>query len=207
MGPPRWPRLLLVALLSVVPIPLAATPAQAAEDFTDRVRSGEDIALDGDAGIELAGSEEITYGGVISGTGTLTVGGNGKLITTADSDFQIPADRRRQTVEARGEPWWWSTIENPDPPAVTVEAGATLQYGDGEGSTGTIGHYPYDLPDFEWNALNHHVDGTLIVAVHGGRYPRGTSRDPATSCSPGPPGTGCPSPEGTPSRERSTTAP
>ncbi|WP_199043935.1 autotransporter-associated beta strand repeat-containing protein [Glycomyces salinus] len=169
-GPPLWPRLLLVALLAVAPIPLAATPAQAAEDITDRVRAGEDIELDGDARVDLAGGEEITYGGVISGTGTFTVGGDGKLITTADSDFQIPADRRRQTVEARGEPWWWSTIEDPDPPAVTVEAGATLQYGDGEGTTGTIGHYPYDLPEFDWNALNHHVDGTFIVAVHGIRY-------------------------------------
>ena len=171
-GPPPkpWTRLLLVVLLALVPVPLTAAPAQAAENITDRVRAGEDIELNGDAVVNLGSGEEITYGGTFSGSGTLTVSGQGKLILTANSDFEIPKDRQRQVVEARGEPWWWNTIENPDPPAVTVEAGATLQYGDGQGGTGVIGHYPYDLPNFEWNALNHHVDGTLIVAVHGGRY-------------------------------------
>ncbi|THV33617.1 autotransporter-associated beta strand repeat-containing protein [Glycomyces buryatensis] len=170
--PPRrpWTRILLVALLAFLPVPFAAAPAQAAQDITDRIRSGEDVVLDGDADIKLDDGEEVTYGGVISGVGTLTISGGGKLILTANSDFSIPEDRQTQTVEARGEPWWWNTIENPDPPAVTVEAGATLQYGDGQGETGVIGHYPYDLSNFEWNALNHHVDGTLIVAVHGGRY-------------------------------------
>ncbi|HEX2143329.1 MAG TPA: autotransporter-associated beta strand repeat-containing protein [Glycomyces sp.] len=173
MRPPgglAWTRLLLAAALAFLTVPFAAAPAQAAYDITGQIRAGQDIVLDGDATVHLGGGEEIVYGGRLSGVGTLTVGGEGKLILTANSDFAIPEDRRTQTVEARGEPWWWNTIENPDPPAVTVEAGATLQYGDGQGSTGVIGHYPYDLPNFEWNALNHHVDGTLIVAVHGGRY-------------------------------------
>lgn len=166
----KWTQLLLAALLAILTAPFAAAPAQAAYDITAQIRAGQDIALDGDAVVNLGSGEEITYGGRFSGVGTLTVRGAGTLILTANSDFSIPEDRQRQTVEARGEPWWWNTIENPDPPAVTVESGATLQYGDGTGTTGLIGHYPYDLSNFEWNALNHHVDGTLIVAVHGGRY-------------------------------------
>ncbi|MDN3242684.1 autotransporter-associated beta strand repeat-containing protein [Glycomyces tritici] len=165
-----WTRLLLAAALAFLTVPFTAAPAQAADDITGRLRAGEDVVLEGDAVVSLGSGEEIVYGGRISGLGTLTIKGAGKLVLTADSDFSIPEDRRRQRVEARGEPWWWNTIEDPDPPAVTVESGATLQYGDGTGTTGTLGHYPYDLPNFEWNALNHHVDGTLIVAVHGRRY-------------------------------------
>lgn len=167
---PAWPRLLLAAMLAFLTVPFAPAPAQAADDITGRLRAGEDVVLDGDAVVRLGDGEEIVYGGHFSGVGTLTVGGSGTLILTADSDFTIPEDRQTQTVEVVGEPWRWSRIENPDPPAVTVEAGATLQYGDGTGSTGLIGHYPYDTPDFAWNALNHRVDGTLIVAVHGPRY-------------------------------------
>ncbi|MFC3494685.1 autotransporter-associated beta strand repeat-containing protein [Glycomyces rhizosphaerae] len=173
LGPPggrTLARLLLAAALAFLTVPFAAAPAQAANDITGQVRAGQDVVLNGDAVVNLGGGEEIVYGGHFSGIGTLTVSGEGKLTLTANSDFDIPEDRRRQRVEARGEPWWWNTIEDPDPPAVTVESGATLQYGDGTGSTGTIGHYPYDLPNFEWNSLNHQVDGTLIVAVHGGRY-------------------------------------
>jgi autotransporter-associated beta strand protein len=174
LGPPRGPaigaRLLLAAALAFLTVPFAAAPAQAANDITGQIRAGQDVVLNGDAVVNLGDGEEITYGGHFSGVGTLTISGPGKLILTANSDFSIPEDRQTQIVEARGEPWWWNTIENPDPPAVTIEAGATLQYGDGTSTTGTLGHYPYDLPNFEWNALNHQVDGTLIVAVHGGRY-------------------------------------
>jgi autotransporter-associated beta strand protein len=170
LGGRAWTRLLLAAALAFLTVPFGAAPAQAANDITGQVRAGQDVVLDGDAVVNLGSGEEIVYGGRFTGVGTLTVSGSGKLVLTANSDFSIPADRQRQRVEARGEPWWWNTIEDPDPPAVTVESGATLQYGDGQGTTGTIGHYPYDLPNFEWNALNHHVDGTLIVAVHGGRY-------------------------------------
>jgi autotransporter-associated beta strand protein len=167
---PAWLHAALVVLLAALPVPLYASPAHAATDITGAVRQGQDVTLSGDAVVTLGQDEQVVYGGVFSGVGTLTVAGRGTLVLTANSDFTIPADRQRQRVEPRGEPWWWNTIVDPDPPAVTVESGATLQYGDGEGSTGIIGHYPYDLSNFEWNALNHHVDGTLIVAVHGDHY-------------------------------------
>jgi autotransporter-associated beta strand protein len=161
----------VVALASVT-VPLGYVPAQAATDITGQVRAGENVELAGDAVITLGDGEEILYGGVFSGVGTLTVRGSGKLVLTADSDFQIPEDRRRQRPEVLGitnHPFLW--MLDADPPAVTVEAGATLQYGDGAGgTTGRIGHYPYDYANFAWNALNHHVDGTLIVAVAGALY-------------------------------------
>ncbi len=163
--------LLAVAALTFVTVALAGAPAQAATDITDRVRADEDVELAGDAVITLGGGEEVVYDGVFSGVGTLTISGRGTLVLTADSDFQVPEDRRRQRTEILGitnHPYL--TVRDPDPPAVTVEAGATLQYGDGKGTTGRIGHYPYDYPHFAWNALNHHVDGTLVVAVGGALY-------------------------------------
>ena len=56
------------------------------------------------------------------------------------------------------------TVTRPDPPAVTVERGATLQYGDG-GTTGLIGHFPYDTPAFRLNRDNIRVDGTLRLSL------------------------------------------
>ncbi|MEU4388801.1 autotransporter-associated beta strand repeat-containing protein [Promicromonospora sp. NPDC023805] len=160
-------RVLTVVVLASATASSACVPAQAATDITDQVRRGENIELAGDATITLGDGEEVVYGGVFSGVGTLTVSGRGKLVLTADSDFQIPEDRRRQRMEILGitnHPYAW--MVDADPPAVTVDAGATLQYGDGTGgTTGRVGHYPYDYPNFAWNALNHHVDGTLIVAV------------------------------------------
>jgi autotransporter-associated beta strand protein len=153
-------------------VPLAVAPAHAATDITEQVRRGENVTLAGDAVVALGGGEEVVYGGVFSGVGTLTVRGQGKLVLTADSDFQIPEDRRRQRLEVLGAPNHpYARVVDADPPAVTVEAGATLQYGDGDGgTTGRIGHYPFDYPNFPWNALNHQIDGTLNVAVAGPHY-------------------------------------
>ncbi len=165
-------RALAMVVLASATVPFPGAPAQAATDITDRVRANENVELAGDAVITLGDGEEVVYGGVFSGVGTLTVSGRGKLVLTADSDFQIPEDRRRQRMEILGitnHLYVW--MVDADPPAVTVEAGATLQYGDGTGgTTGRIGHYPYDYPNFAWNALNHHVDGSLIVAVAGALY-------------------------------------
>lgn len=164
-------RVLAVVVLTSVTAALACVPARAATDITDQVRRGENIELAGDATITLGDGEEIVYGGVFSGVGTLTVSGRGKLVLTADSDFQIPEDRHRQRMEVLGEQNHpYAAFHDPDPPAVTVEAGATLQYGDGTSPAGRVGHYPYDYPNFAWNALNHHIDGTLIVAVNGAPY-------------------------------------
>ncbi|WP_044473656.1 hypothetical protein, partial [Streptomyces turgidiscabies] len=51
-----------------------------------------------------------------------------------------------------------------DAPAVTVERGATLQYGNG-GTAGLIGHFPYNTPAFRLNQDNIRVDGTLRLSL------------------------------------------
>lgn len=105
-----------------------------------------------------------TYDGVFRGRGTLTVRGRGTLVLTRDSDFTLPAPRQRQTVRTLGGNHPYVTVTRPDPPAVTVERGATLQYGDG-GTTGLIGSFPYDTPVFRLNQDNIHVDGTLRLSL------------------------------------------
>jgi autotransporter-associated beta strand protein len=105
-----------------------------------------------------------TYDGVFRGEGTLTVRGTGTLVLTKDSDFTLPKARQRQKVSTRGGNHPYVTTTDPDPPTVTVERGATLQYGNG-GTTGLIGHFPYGTPAFRLNQDNIRVDGTLRLSL------------------------------------------
>ncbi|MCH5672447.1 autotransporter-associated beta strand repeat-containing protein, partial [Streptomyces gilvus] len=105
-----------------------------------------------------------TYDGVFRGEGTLTVRGGGTLVLTRDSDFTLPRSRQRQVVRTQGGNHPYTTVSNPDPPAITVERGATLQYGTG-GGTGLIGHFPYNTPGYQLNQLNVRVDGTLRLSL------------------------------------------
>ncbi|ANP50296.1 hypothetical protein J2Z21_000962 [Streptomyces griseochromogenes] len=75
-----------------------------------------------------------TYEGVFHGRGTLTVRGGGTLILTGDSDFTPPRSRQRQIVRTSGGNHPHTTVTSPDPPAITAERGATLQYGTGPGT-------------------------------------------------------------------------
>jgi autotransporter-associated beta strand protein len=150
-------------LAAVVAVPVAARPAFAAADITADVRANRDVTLAGDSVINLPAGTT-TYTGAITGEGTLTVAGTGTLILTRDCDFTIPAARRTEQVATTGGNHPSYTISNPDPPAVTVHKGATLQYGTG-GATGVIGHFPYQTRGFALNALNIRVDGTLNVDV------------------------------------------
>ncbi|ONI85163.1 hypothetical protein ALI22I_30640 [Saccharothrix sp. ALI-22-I] len=122
------------------------------------------MVLTGDAVVRLTGGTT-TYTGVISGVGTFTVEGTGTLVVVKNSDFTLPADRRRQKIVTVGGNHPVTTIENPDPPGVIVRRGATLQYGPGTGGDGVIGHFT-QAPEVQINNLNHQVDGTLDVAVH-----------------------------------------
>jgi hypothetical protein len=92
------------------------------------------------------------------------VRGSGTLILTRDSDFTLPRSRQRQTVRTLGGDHPYVTVTDPGPPAITVERGATLQYGDG-GTTGLIGHFPYDTPAFRLNQDNIRVDGALRLSL------------------------------------------
>ncbi|MEU1915332.1 autotransporter-associated beta strand repeat-containing protein [Streptomyces massasporeus] len=151
----------LAAVASLVTAPPAA--AAGARDVTADVLAGRDVTLGGDTVVTVPPGTT-TYDGVFRGEGTLTVRGTGTLVLTRDSDFTLPRTRQRQRVRTAGGNHPYVTVSRPDPPAVTVERGATLQYGDG-GTTGLIGHFPYNTPAFRLNQDNIRVDGTLRLSL------------------------------------------
>ncbi|WP_369249980.1 autotransporter [Streptomyces sp. R41] len=155
----------VVGVLAAVALVFSAPTATAAgsQDVTADVLAGRDVTLSGDAVVTVPAGTT-TYGGVFHGEGMLTVRGSGTLILTRDSDFTLPKARQRQTVQTQGGNHPYTTVANPDPPAVTVERGATLQYGTG-GGTGLIGHFPYSTPGYRLNQLNVRVDGTLRLSL------------------------------------------
>ncbi|MBV7695872.1 autotransporter [Streptomyces sp. TRM70350] len=151
--------------LAAIAALVTAPPATAAgpRDVTADVLADRDVTLTGDTVVTVP-SGTTTYDGVFRGEGTLTVRGSGTLILTRDSDFTLPKSRQRQKVSVLGGNHPYVTVTNPDPPAVTVERGATLQYGNG-GTTGLIGHFPYGTPAFRLNQDNIRVDGTLRLSL------------------------------------------
>ncbi|MEU1163871.1 autotransporter [Streptomyces sp. NPDC005921] len=149
----------LAALLASAPPALAAGP----RDITADVLAGRDVTLTGDT-VVVVPSGITTYDGVLRGEGTLTVRGGGTLILAKDGDFTLPKARQRQIVRTQGGNHPYTTVTRPDPPAITVERGTTLQYGTG-GGTGLLGHFPYDTPGYQLNQLNIRVDGTLRLSL------------------------------------------
>ncbi|MGW7204655.1 autotransporter [Streptomyces sp. NPDC054837] len=153
---------------------IAAPPARAAgtRDITADVLAGRNVTLAGDTVVTVP-SGTTTYDGVLRGEGTLTVRGTGTLILTRNSDFTLPKSRQRQKVSVQGGSHPYVTTTAPDPPAITVARGATLQYGNG-GSTGLIGRFPYGTPQFALNQDNIRVDGTLRLSLKDTGYNLGT---------------------------------
>ncbi|MEV0634417.1 autotransporter [Streptomyces sp. NPDC050619] len=153
------------ALAAVAALLVAAPPAAAAgaRDVTADVLADRDVTLTGDTVVTVPAGTT-TYDGVFRGAGTLTVRGGGTLVLTKDSDFTLPKARQRQRVATPGGNHPYVTVSNPDAPAITVERGATLQYGNG-GTTGLIGHFPYNTPAFRLNQDNIRVDGTLRLSL------------------------------------------
>ncbi|MCL8014415.1 autotransporter-associated beta strand repeat-containing protein [Streptomyces sp. AS02] len=162
------------ALAAVAALTVTAPPAVAAgpRDVTADVLGGRDVTLTGDTVVTVP-SGTTTYDGAFRGEGTLTVRGTGTLILTRNSDFALPRSRQRQNVRIQGGNHPYVTTTDPDPPAITVEHGATLQYGNG-GSTGLIGHFPYNTPAFRLNQDNIKVDGTLRLSLRNVDYNLGT---------------------------------
>ncbi|MFE9603219.1 autotransporter [Streptomyces hokutonensis] len=154
-----------VGALATVAFLVGAPPASAAgaRDATADVLADRDVTLTGDTVVTVPAGTT-TYDGVFRGQGTLTVRGGGTLVLTKDSDFTLPAARQRQKVTTQGGNHPYTTVSNPDPPAITVERGTTLQYGTG-GGTGLIGHFPYSTPGYQLNQLNVRVDGTLRLSL------------------------------------------
>ncbi|WP_069770051.1 autotransporter [Streptomyces sp. LUP30] len=153
------------ALAAVAALLAIGPPAMAVgvRDITADVLANRDVTLTGDSAVTVPAGTT-TYSGVFRGQGTLTVRGGGTLVLSKDSDFTLPTARRRQAVRTQGGNHPYTTVKTPDPPAITVERGATLQYGTG-GGTGLIGHFPYDTPGYRLNQLNIRVDGTLRLSL------------------------------------------
>lgn len=144
-------------------VPAVAAVAAGAGDITAEIIAGRNVTLSGDAVVRVPAGTT-TYGGVITGEGTLRVSGRGTLILSKDSDFTVPKAKQRQTVEILGGNHPYVVVRNPDPPAVIVDRGATLQYGTG-GNTGLIGRFPYNTPGYQLNQDNIEVNGTLRLSL------------------------------------------
>ncbi|WP_245848554.1 hypothetical protein [Lentzea kentuckyensis] len=155
------------AVVTAVLLAALCSPSAVAQpggrDVTADIRANRNVTLSGDAVVRLPGGVT-TYTGVITGEGTFTVGGTGTLVLVKNSDFALPSGRRRQKVVTAGGNHPVNRIENPDPPAVIVQRGATLQYGDGSGADGSIAHVT-QVPELALNTLNHQVDGALDLAL------------------------------------------
>ncbi|MEU4603592.1 hypothetical protein AB0F43_11485 [Kribbella sp. NPDC023972] len=154
--------LLAVPVLLMTLLP-ASADAVGTGDITTQILAGQDVTLAGAAVITVPAGTT-TYDGVISGEGTLRISGQGTLILTRDSSFVLPRARQRQRVRILGGNHPYVVVSNPDPPAVIVDRGATLQYGNG-GSTGLIGRFPYNTPGFQLNQDNIEVNGTLRLSL------------------------------------------
>jgi autotransporter-associated beta strand protein len=132
--------------------------------------------------ITLPAATILTYNGAISGTGTIEVAGTGTLIFTTSASYTLPSASQAEAVVSDG--YFSSTssaytydgivvadfqgtisvVSGQDPPAFIIDAGATVQVGDGStlgvniaspGSTG--GDYGASS-----NLLNMEVNGTFI---------------------------------------------
>ena len=120
------------------------------------------VVLAGDSCISLPPGTT-TYGGVISGAGTVTItapNGAGVLVLTGDSTFALPAAQQTETATKTGN---YYTIANPNPPAVFVEANATLQLGTASSTSGTISSVLPNTGTSIINADNMQIDGTLAL--------------------------------------------
>ncbi|MER7755477.1 autotransporter [Kitasatospora sp. NPDC097643] len=161
-----WHALLASAIVAAttVPVALAPTGAVAADgDITASILANSDVVLGGNAVVNVPPGSH-TYSGVISGQGSLRVSGTGTLILTKDSTFTLPGSQQGQSVSIPGGNHPYVVVSNPDRPAITVDAGATLQYGNG-GTTGLIGAFPYNSPGYPQNQDNIRVDGTLNLSL------------------------------------------
>ncbi|TDU03395.1 autotransporter-associated beta strand protein [Streptomyces sp. 846.5] len=163
----------LLALSGTVLFPAHPAEAAGVTDITAAVLAGTDVTLAGASIINLP-QGTTTYKGVLSGQGTLTIAGAGTLLLTRDSDVTLPSSDQHQSLSTNSGNSPYPVLSNPDRPAVIVERGATLQYGNG-GSTGIIGDYPY--PPAGRVPLNHdniEVEGTLVLDITGREYNLGT---------------------------------
>ena len=113
-----------------------AGPAPDATDITAAILGNQDVTLAGDAVVSLPAGVT-TYSGVISGAGTLRLtpaGGTAKpgvLVITRTSTFTLPVASQAETVTKTSYAGmgYRLDITGSNPPAVTIDPGATLRFG------------------------------------------------------------------------------
>lgn len=111
-------------------------PPPNATDITAAILGNQDVALAGDAVVWLP-EGVTTYAGVISGAGTLRLapaGGTAKpgvLVITRTSTFTLPVASQVQTITKTSYAGmgYRLDITGSNPPAVTIDPGATLRFG------------------------------------------------------------------------------
>jgi autotransporter-associated beta strand protein len=113
-----------------------STAPRSSTDITSSILANANVTLNGDAVINLPAGTT-TYTGIISGKGTLTlsaVGGTinpGTLIITKASTFTLPDAQQVELVTKTNYPGagYALTISGSNPPVLTIDPGATLQFG------------------------------------------------------------------------------
>lgn len=112
-------------------------------DITAAIQANSNVILDGNAVINLPAGVT-TYTGTITGKGALTLtaaGGTanpGTLVITQASTFTLPDAQQVEIVTKTNYPGagYALTITGVNPPALTINAGATLQLGTNSASDG-----------------------------------------------------------------------
>jgi autotransporter-associated beta strand protein len=137
----KFPSRVLLAFLLAAGFSSGA-PAQ---DITSQIVANDNIALAGNAMIGLTGGTT-TYTATtgISGAGTLEISGTGTLVLEQTNTFTLPTVGESvaagpyisnpsyysyEGYTANGFIGYVYTLHNPDPPAVTIDSGVTLQWG------------------------------------------------------------------------------
>jgi autotransporter-associated beta strand protein len=174
-------------------IAAAARPTAASTDITAQLTvdgGGDNVALDGGSySVTTAAGGTINYSGVLSGTGTVEVTGTGTLALYNVSTYTLPTvtetvsgsyiNQSYGTYEGYAGSGFHGTVYtlnygpsgSPDPPAVTIDAGATLQLGynadlkyGNDNATAAVGNVS-DAPDY-FNLDNVLDNGTLVVQAN-----------------------------------------
>ena len=142
--------------------PPAIPPPPCNTNISGQVLANANVTLTGDSCILLPpGTTQ--YDGILSGVGTVTLSapsGPGTLVVTGDSTFTLPPSQQTETATRTAN---YYTIHSPNPPAVFIEANATLQLGTFTSTTGSIASNMPNTGTAIINTDNIEVDGTLAM--------------------------------------------
>jgi autotransporter-associated beta strand protein len=173
-------RVLLAFLLAAV-----FSSGASAQNITSQIAANANVTLAGNATIDLTGgATTYTAATGISGAGTLEISGTGTLVLEQTNTFTLPtvgesvsagpyisnpAYYSYEGYTANGFIGYVYTLRNPDPPAVIIDAGVTLQWGTSSvaGSIENAGGDGTNLDNIQDNGLLNLNDSNTIGVVSG----------------------------------------